>query len=306
MSHWLSQAVVTPILGKTGTELQGGPHAPGPIRVVVGKSNATNVKSFTDSYAESEVVPHFTHDVAEHTVYQHIPMDHGAVRVTNFPVEPHRMGTTIWVNALTPVGEALTSRESHSLGGFVVSLCYLLGVEPTLSEDDLTLGQWMTFSGIILASDVPHCTASTPGMNLSAFEDGLADPDGVFEEELYETVEVVETPDIIVGPDTIKFSDIVLEPEVASVPTMLGEFPGRAVSLGSGGKAVALLREALGWDEGKFDDDLEGVVVDYQQAAELEPSGVLDNETWEAIDQALLMEEAELVENEGESEPSDN
>ncbi len=301
MSHWLSQAVVTPIIGKTGIELKGSPHAPGAVRVVVGKNNATNIKSITASYTESEVVPHFTLDTSDLTLYQHIPMDLGAVRVTNFPVEAHRMGTTIWMNVLTPIGVQLEGEESHVVGLFTAMLCQELGIEATLADFDLGLGQWMTFTGVVLAGNVPHCSMSTPGMVMNAFILGLEEPDGeyAFEEE----EPVLELA--VVGPETIKITDVVLDPAVKT--TVLGEFPGRAVSLGSGGKAVALLREALDMSEGKFDDELEDMIGGYQFNAGMEVTGVLDIDTWEAIDQALLVgDNAELVEKEGEPEPSDN
>jgi peptidoglycan hydrolase-like protein with peptidoglycan-binding domain len=82
--------------------------------------------------------------------------------------------------------------------------------------------------------------------------------------------------------------DQVADPEGVLVAEALAE--GRVDSPYAGG-AVRLLQELLGVDaDGSFGPKTEAAVKAVQEAAELEPTGVVDGPTWTAVEEAALSE----------------
>lgn len=271
----------------------GSPALLGPVRIVLDDINAPVSQTAFNSYEESGKVPHITLDPFRKETWQHIGLEMSAARVSNPPVEPHRMGRTIWVNVMKT--EALNSEQSFWVGQQVAAIAYEVGcVDYWMSfpsefsseyrTSQLSLGLWKSFEGICGAAHVPHTQTNGPGaMDLEAFAEGLVAGSSptittTITTEVPMTVHVVEA-------EEVESVTVVHEPDVTE--SVLGEFPGRKVKLGSGGKAVAALREAYGLDKGKFDEELLEFVLDAQNAAGMTTDGIVDRETWEAIAEDL-------------------
>jgi murein L,D-transpeptidase YcbB/YkuD len=99
-----------------------------------------------------------------------------------------------------------------------------------------------------------------------------------------------EAEEIVIETAEFTATVVVNEPTISeeSAESALGAFPGRKVQLGSGGKAVAMLREAFDLDDGKFDEALLVHVTDAQDFAGLTADGIVDRETWDAIEAYLV------------------
>lgn len=263
-----------------------------PTRIVLNNVNSGSSQVTFNSYQESGAVPHFTLDPFAREVWQHLDVSQSAVGVTNPPIEPHRMGNTIWVNVMKQ-GE-LSSEDSFWAGEKVRSISDEIGcpdhwlmfpgeasVEYRTSQ--LSLGLWRRFEGICGAAHVPHTPANGPGaMDIDAFGFGLAS-------QSTEPVEIIETEDTLtIETEEFTATVVVNEPVVTEMTeTVLGDFPGRKVQLGSGGKAVQMLRDAYDMGKGKFDDELLTHVLLVQENAGMTQDGIVDSETWDAIDAAF-------------------
>lgn len=273
--------------------ISGSGSAPGPIRIVLDNINAGTSNVVFDSYEETGKVPHFTLDPYRQEVWQHLPFDESAVGVTNPPIEPHRMGRTVWVNVMKTA--PLTAEESFWAGREVALIAdevqcvdHWLEFPSEFSREyrtsQLGLGLWRSFEGICGAAHVPHTPGNGPGaMELESFHEGLllgAISDNRPEEE--GGVIVIETDEVLA---TVVVQDPTISEQTSE--SALGAFPGRKVQLGSGGKAVNMLREAFGLSDGKFDDELNEKVLDAQNAAGMTTDGIVDRETWEAIAEYL-------------------
>ena len=281
----LTNALSHTVEGATGT-----PAEIGPVRIVLDSLNAPTSHVAFNSYDESGRVPHITLDPYRREVWQHISLANSSVNMSNPPVEPHRMGRTIWVTVLKTA--ALNEDDSHWVGQQTAAIAYETGCSDfwmafpsEFSQEyrtsQLSLGLWRQFEGICGAAHVPHTQSNGPGaMDIDAFAAGLVEGSSptitaTITQEVPMTVHVVETEEI---PEVV----VVHEPEVTE-ESALGDFPGRKVKLGSGGKAVNMLREAFGLGDGKFDDELNEKVLDAQNAAGMTTDGIVDRDTWEAI-----------------------
>jgi len=262
------------------------------------------------SYTESKVVPHFTVDFTTQTVAQHVDLSKTAVGVSDAPVQTHLMGSTVWVNILKPANQVPDSEESFWLGQTLGLIVDGFGVNeywepfPSMAStlyrtSEMTIGDWRTFEGVCAAAHVPLCARYGPGeVDVDAFGEGLGSPSlpqvtSTVDVPVVESTTEVLDPDIV-DPDLLEklAAELVVAPEEPSdsVGTVLGKFPGRKVQLGSGGKAVEKLREAYGLGKGKFDEDLQDHVIFAQELAGLTPDGIVDKETWQALDSALVDE----------------
>ena len=301
----------------------GAPAATGPARIVLDNTGfSTSTLAFRD-YAATGVVPHFTLDPYSREVWQHISTDNSAFRVTNPPIEPHRMGKTIWVIILKL--DNLSEGQTSWVGEQVAAIAAAVGA-PLVREDfptetsveyktsRLSLGLWKTFSGICGASHVPHTASSGPGyLDVEAFDSGLGSVTAAstLSPAILDVQVAIKDPEVDNGFERCDapsphgsagcakdkghdgshmnrgglWSDALSEPEEEPEPVVaLGKFGGRPVKQGSGGKAVDALRAAFGLPEGKFDNELHVLVVQAQETAELPADGVVDADTWEALD----------------------
>lgn len=248
------------------------------------------------------MVPHFTVGFGddEKFVAQHIDLDHQAVGVSDAPVEPHRIGRTIWVMVLKPAGVAPCQGESFWLGQTVGKIVDEAGASPywepfptessvEYKNSEMPLGSWHEFEGVCAAAHVPNCSRYGPGeVDLWTFGEGLGSPSASIPVDIQ--VERVEAAPVFAEPTVV---DLLAEELTDESMSILGEFPGRRVQLGSGGKAVDVLREAYGLDEGKFDDELNDLVLATQQAAGVTPDGIVDSDTWAVLDNQLLADHSE-------------
>jgi hypothetical protein len=173
-------------------------------------------------------------------------------------------------------------------------------------------GEWMDFSGVCGTCHLPAVQMIGPGpMDFNAFLEGYgAQPEieegggaleveDVLEEEALDEPVIEDEPaeegwtdrggTFHPGP---RFEDEPTEEPAEEEPAEeflaegqevygLGPFPGRKVSLGSGGKAVTILREVFDLPPGKFDKDLEDLVRALQAYLEIEATGIVDRETWD-------------------------
>lgn len=305
MQSWLTQAQTMPATNSRGGAVNGAPYQPGPACVVLESSNATSLRIALQSYAESGRVPHFTLDPITKEVAQHVDLQLAAVKVTDFPVEPHRFGLNIWVVVLSPAGQPLDVEQSEWVGEQVGIIADAVGALKMLHHGDpMQVGEFQRFDAVVLASDVPNCPGSNPRIDIEALFAGMSLPEGVAEalkdiEEgnvvtvlsHEEFVEMLEG-DAAAGPIAVDVVTLDVEPDAPKVvvtsDTVLGKFPGRKVKVGSGGKAVAQLLEAFGLGGKKFDNELEDHVKMIQELAGLDITGEVDSDTWDAIDTYLL------------------
>jgi len=319
MQSWLTHAESWPAVNARGGAINGTPFQEGPTRVAVDTSNAVSVRIAALSYGESGRVPHFTLDATTETVAQHLDIQLAPVSVTDFPVEPHRFGHNIWVTVLTPAGETPTAKESMWLGGEVAKIAAAAGSLTELySGDPMGVGEWLRFEGVAFTSEVPLTHASDTRVDKDMFLLGLygspvASGFEISDEDISPTVaqtlEEIENGDVTtvtsieefraalddvdtIETETIMVTPVVNEPTAVATneETVLGKFPGRKVQVGSGGKAVATMKEAFGLGKGKFDEELEDHVKMIQELADLHVDGVVDSDTWAAIDTHLLEE----------------
>ncbi|RLA51083.1 MAG: hypothetical protein DRQ65_08300, partial [Gammaproteobacteria bacterium] len=206
---------------------------------------------------------------------QHLDLDESAIGVSNMPIESHKSGRTIWVMVLKPAGLVPCTSQSFWLGQTIGKIVEAVGAseywEPFPSRSsaeyrgsEMSLGAWRSFEGVCAAAHVPQCSRYGPGeIDLWSFGEGLGSPAASI--PLGVTVERVEVAPDVSEPTVVELLSSELsrpaEKEVVTVETVLGKFPGRKVQLGSGGKAVSILREAYGLEKGKFDDDLNDHVL---------------------------------------------
>ncbi len=272
-----------------GRVVRGLPAGVGPVRVVVDSVRAGSVRGALRSYGESGVVPHFTVDFGGSgdcaSVVRHLGLDECGVGLCGGPLESHLVGRTVWVMVLRPAGLVPGEVESFWLGGVVGAIAGAVGAnsfwepfvgdgEVGLRSSEMSFGVWREFSGVCGASRVPFCDRFGPGsFDLSAFGDGLVGSSAWVVEDVGGVVVEAGGLDVSVGVGV---------PDV-SVSSGLGVFPGRRVKLGSGGKAVGMLREAFGLGPGRFDEELHELVVGVQVDAGLTPDGVVDRGVWEAV-----------------------
>jgi hypothetical protein len=271
-----------------------------PVRIVVDSINSGTSNVTFASYQQSKRIPHFTIDPFRQEVWQHLDVDVSAIGVTNPPVEPHRMGRTIWVNVmkmgpLSTEDSFWVGKQIGDIASFVGCVDFWMPFPPESSVEyrrsQLSLGMWRSFEGICGSSHVPHSYSNGPGeMDLEAFGDGLLDSSKPSTTLSVDSV-IVETEEIDI-PVSVHSPDIKEQlAEALNKPieqeSVLGKFPGRKVKLGSGGKAVQALRNVYGLGEGKFDEALQEHVLDAQDSAGLTPDGVVDSDTWDAIDNLL-------------------
>lgn len=286
---------------------RGSPSPEGPVRVVVDSINAPTLKVALMSYAESGIVPHFTIDFGGsgqcESVLQHLDLGESAIGVSDMPVEPHRIGRTIWVMVLKPSGLVPCTSQSFWLGQTIGKIVENVGAFeywetfPTRSSAEyrgveMSFGAWREFSGVCAAAHVPQCSRYGPGeMDLWSFGEGLSSPAASLPSNV--VVERVEAAPELAEPTVVELlkSELEERPKVVAVETVLGKFPGRRIQIGSGGKAVDTLREAYGLGAGKFDEELQDHVIFAQEIAGVTADGVVDSSVWIVLD-GLLVEEA--------------
>lgn len=305
MTYRLQFAGFRPV-EKSGRTISGPPMTGSTRRIVIDSISAPSMNAAIASYEESGAVPHFTLDFTTETVTQHIDLDKKAVGVSDAPVEPHLIGSTVWVNIIKPANMTPDSEESFWLGQAVGLIVDGADVNeywepfPTMASvlyrtSEMTLGDWRAFEGICAAAHVPLCSRYGPGeVDSDAFGEGLGSP--AVPQVASVDVPVVESETEVLEPEVV--DPDVLEKLAAELvktakpvdpdATVLGKFPGRKVQLGSGGKAVEKLREAYGLGKGKFDDELQDHVTFAQELAGLTPDGIVDAETWLALDRILV------------------
>lgn len=285
-------------VGKKGGNLS----AETPTRIVIDSINTSTPKLALASYTESGIVPHFTISFGDSgVVMQHLDLSQSAVGVSDKPIEPHLIGRTIWVMIVKPGGKRLCISESFLLGQTIGAIAEAIGVseyyEPFPAKasveyrnSEMSLGAWNKFEGICGAAHVPICSHFGPGeMDLESFGEGLMSPDAIYAPNKI-VLETIEAAVKIAEPTVTALLSAEFAENTEDDITILGEFPGRRVQLGSGGKAVDVLRNAYRLDEGKFDEELLDCVIVGQKAAGLTADGIVDSTTWTVLDQLLVSE----------------
>lgn len=286
--NFLPNVLHRPIDGRSGSPL-----AESPARVVVDSVNTSQPEMAFQSYSERRIAPHITLDPYTQEVWQHIDFGLSAVGVTALPIEPHKMGKTIWVMVLKT--SQLSEEQAVWLGEKVGQIQQLVGADNDIlsfpsefsveyRRSTLSMGLWRRFRGICGAAHVPHADSNGPGeIDSKSFLEGVSLVHSPFEGK-HDTPDTSDTSTVRI--DSFAETTEIAEPmiiEEALSPT-LGKFPGRKVKAGSSGKAVSALRKFYGLGDGNFDEDLDKLVCKAQRAAGLKVNGVVDRETWEAIE----------------------
>jgi hypothetical protein len=263
----------------------------GDVRVVFG------------AYEELGVVPHLTFDAVNGCVYRHVPLHRGVGWPSRFP-KGLPVGRLVGV-----VFGVVVGGQSVWLDDAVGRVCALLGVEEKwegpglLGRGRFERGSWLVDGGLLSdggdrwGGDLSRVTLS-PGAGLGLVEDdgapvGLGwevSDEGV--EGLVDEVEVVDgggggeavevesaAEDELVNEGFDEEFELAVLEGVLSESVGLGEFPGRPVKLGSGGKAVAMLREWAGLGDGRFDDELHEYIDGLLDGWD----GVVDGDVWDVL-----------------------
>lgn len=226
-------------------------------KVVVGITGVSQERAYLASYAETGCYPHLTVDVDTGTVHQHIPLTKSCTMFGKGGAYTHRQSSSVWVLINRNAGDVLSDHETRTVTNLIMALVNDLGAANEILEfplsakaalaNELPLDVWQNFSGVVPISRVPR------GMwqNASPWT-----------------------------PAELFASENASEPEIVEG---LGPFKGKTLSLGSGGKKIAILREVFNLGEGEFDEQLEELVKSAQLASGIDPNGMIDSETWVAL-----------------------
>jgi murein L,D-transpeptidase YcbB/YkuD len=212
---------------------------------------------------------------------------------------PHRRTESYWVQINRDGGAILSTAETRKLTAFLVELAKEVGAAPKVGvfpasarqakELEMTLAEWYAFSGITSSAVAPLGQWHNASPLVSSHFHFGNEPEPEPEPEVVPKVAAPKSnvdalTDALTAPWTSDSTFEVMDPLPSE---QLGEFAGRAISIGSKGQKVAALRAALGLEEGEFDDELDALVKAAQEANDLTPDGVVNAETWDAVRQSL-------------------
>lgn len=265
---WFAEITHYPIQVKAGIgfrNLVGLAKTVGPTVVVLDCSGTSDRKATLDGYVESKSCPHITIFPETKEVMQHIDYDEAAP-VSTDPRGAHRRGNVLWVNVAKSPSESLNDEDTVWVGSVVGGLVDAVGAgnRNHFRSTELTLNEWDKFNGLITAAAVPFAGRYGIGVidPLLFIEGSILGErleEGDYEEGVEEDVSVGET-------------------EVFELP----EFKGKAFGLGSASKKVQDLATWFNMPA-DFNEEMEEKIKEIQSDFGLEPNGIVDSDTWDAI-----------------------
>ena len=232
-------------------------------KVVVGLNGAPTEQSALKSYDEMGTSPHILVTETGSLCLLVDPTESCVAAPQSIVLSPHRRSPAVWVDF---TGTCEADLDGIDVPGIISAICAEYGIPAHKAEPSPTspLGgaSYSNTVGVIPKADLRGHTASRR-FNIN-FDLAAAVP--------VETQ--TEDPVVVVS----------VEPEpVTDDKSVWPAFSGRPLAIGSKSTKIKLIVERHGLDSVVFDDIIEDLVMQAQDAAGLETTGIIDADTWAAL-----------------------
>lgn len=195
-------------------------------RVVIDNIGAGNLDGAVRSMAEQGYVGHFTLDVENRRVYQHIDLRFAPVVKVSDVRMVHRRGRTTWLRIIKHLGDMPNTYDMSWIALIVGKVVEAVGAPAVVRRgsapgrealaDVLTMNELVGFSGVCAAHHLPGLETQGPGaLDWSLIEDALGGEDLVTEPEPERKLEDLKVAELRVlaaeinGASRMKKADLI-------------------------------------------------------------------------------------------------
>lgn len=211
--------LIGPLTGESRTTKSGN-------RVVIDNIGAGNLDGAVRSMGEQGYVGHFTLDVENRRVYQHIDLKFAPViQIANVQMA-HQRGQTAWLRIIKHLGDMPNTYDMSWIALIISKVVETVGAPAVVRPgsapgqealaDVLALNEWTGFSGVCAAHHMPGLETQGPGaLDWALIEDALGGEDLVTEPEPVRELEDLKVAELralatkIDGANQMKKADLI-------------------------------------------------------------------------------------------------